>query len=316
MKKILVTGGAGFIGSNLTHTLLNKGYQVKVIDDLSTGNLKNLDNILNRIDFIKGSILSTKLLNKAFTDIDIVFHQAAVPSVKRSIDNPARSQKVNVNGTRKILEFARKFKVNRVIYASSSSIYGNQPGLPKKEEMKVAPISIYALTKYYGERLCQLYYSIFGLKTICLRYFNVFGPRQNPLSEYSAVIPNFITAILNEKRPEIYGDGKQSRDFTFIENVVKGNIKAMKTNKGFGEVFNIACNKRITVNGLWRSLKEMSGTSIRVIHSSPRQYDVLHSQADISKANKILKYTPVIGFETGLKKTFKWYKKQPQKHKK
>lgn len=306
--KCVVTGGAGFIGSNLAEELLKQGNEVIVIDDLSTGNYENIKG-LKDINFVQGSITDLDLLKKSFKDCDVVFHQAAIPSVSRSIENPKATSEVNMMGTINVLIAARDSGVGRVVAASSSSVYGDTVELPKVETMSLNPKSPYSLTKMVGEKLCKQFNEFYGLESFCLRYFNVFGPRQNPNSDYAAVIPKFIKLMLNGKRPTIYGDGKQTRDFTFIKDVVKANILASKAKKANGEAINIAYQKNIDLNELVRLLNEMIGTKIIAEYSDSREGDVKDSLADINLAKKFLGYEPDYTLETGLIKTIEWLKK-------
>jgi len=308
--KYLVTGGAGFIGSNIVKKLLEKGDTVRVIDNLSTGRKENIEEFLDNpnFEFIEGDLTDLDVCKKVVKDIDFVLHEAAVPSVPRSIEDPIKSNNSNVTATLNLLVAARDEGVKKLVYAASSSVYGDNPELPKREDFPARPISPYALTKYAGERYCQIFWNIYGLPTICLRYFNVFGPKQNPKSQYAAVIPNFISAFLNDKSPIIYGTGEQSRDFTFVENVVEANILAANCQEGNGEVMNIACGGETSLNQLVGYLKEITGKDIKVDYQKERQGDVLHSRADISKAKKIIGYSPKVQFKEGLLKTFDWYK--------
>lgn len=310
MEKYLVTGGAGFIGSNIVKKLLENGKNVRVVDNLSTGIKENIEEFLNNpnFEFIEGDLTNLDTARKVVKNIDYVLHEAAVPSVPRSIEDPIRSNNANITATLNILVAARDEKVKKLVYASSSSIYGDNPELPKKEDFPIRPISPYALTKYVGERYCQIFWNIYGLPTTCLRYFNVFGSKQDPKSQYAAVIPNFISAFLKNERPVIYGTGEQSRDFTFVENVVEANILAANSLEGNGEVFNIACGGETSLNQLVDFLREITGKDIKADYQKERQGDVLHSRADISKIKKILDYSPKIEFNEGLLKTFEWYK--------
>ncbi len=310
MKKYLVTGGAGFIGSNIVKKILEKGEFVRVVDNFSTGRKENIEEFFGNknFEFIEGDLTDLNVCQKAVKDIDFVLHQAAVPSVPRSIENPIVSNNSNINATLNILVAARDAKIKKFVYASSSSIYGDNPELPKKEDFPIRPISPYALTKYAGERYCQIFWQIYKLPTISLRYFNVFGPKQDPKSQYAAVIPNFISAFLKNERPIIYGTGEQSRDFTFVENVVEANILAANSTEGNGEVFNIACGGKTSLNHLVSYLKELTGENIESDYQEQRQGDILHSLADISKAEKFIKYVPIVNFKDGLAKTFEWYK--------
>ena len=311
MPNVLVTGGAGFIGSNLTEALLQRGHFVRVLDDFSTGKRENLifDKAYPSPEVIKGDIRDFSACRKAMNRIEYVFHQAALPSVQRSIEDPETSNAINVGGTLNILLAAREEKVKRVIYASSSSVYGDTPTLPKHEEMPPNPLSPYALQKYIGEQYCRLFYQLYGLDTISLRYFNIFGPKQDPNSLYSAVIPKFIDALLQGRPPIIFGDGEQSRDFTYIENVVQANLLAMSAEHLHGEAINIACGKRISLNQLLNVLKEILGSKLSPIYQEPRQGDVKHSLADIFKGKEILNYEPTVGIEIGLEKTVDFFRK-------
>ena len=304
--KVVVTGGAGFIGSNLAEELLKK-HEVTVIDNLSTGRIENLDQILDKINFIKGSITDLDLLREAFLGSDTVFHQAAIPSVQRSVDNPIASNEANVEGTLKVLVAARDCNVRKVVYASSSSAYGDTPTLPKKEEMKPNPKSPYAISKLAGEYYCRVFSEVYGLKTACLRYFNVYGPRQNPESQYAAVIPRFITRVLAHEPPVIYGDGTQTRDFTFVKDVVKANILAMQSPAE--GVFNIACGQRVSLNELAGKIMEITGIKLETIYDEPRQGDVRDSLADISEARRELVYAPDFDLNMGLEATVEWFRK-------
>ncbi|MFC1517570.1 SDR family oxidoreductase [Candidatus Margulisiibacteriota bacterium] len=310
MAKFLVTGGAGFIGSNIAKKLVANGESVTIVDDLSTGRRENIEPFLNKLKFINGDISEKNIALQATKDIDYVLHQAAIPSVPRSIDNPLETNKANVQGTLQILVAARDNKVKKVVYASSSSIYGDQdPSKAKTEKMSSLPISPYGLQKYAGERYCQLFTELYGLNTTCLRYFNVFGPNQDPTSEYAAVIPKFIKAILKDEQPTIYGDGKTSRDFTYVENNVEANILAATSPKGAGEVLNIAMGHSVSLLDLIEKINMLCGKNIKAKHAAERPGDIKFSLADISKAKKILNYKPKTSFETGLKNTIDFYKK-------
>lgn len=305
----LITGGAGFIGSHIVEELLRRGENVRVLDNFSTGKRENIVNILRNLpsqkanlDVIEGDIRSYHTVREAVDGIDFILHQAALPSVPRSVKDPITTNEVNVVGTLNILEAARDSGVKRVVYASSSSVYGNSSVIPKSEDMKPAPLSPYAVSKLAGEEYCKVFTAIYELETVVLRYFNVFGPRQDPTSQYSAVIPKFTEAISNDKPPLIYGDGEQSRDFTYVLNVAKANLLAVKIPGIAGEVFNIACGKRITVNALFETIGEFLNSDVRPIYNEPRQGDIRHSQASIEKAIKILHYAPEISFTEGIKK--------------
>lgn len=310
MSVFLITGGAGFIGSNIVKHLVEKEETVKVFDNLSTGNLNNIENFLNLSNFsmIKADLTDEGEVRKAIAGVDYVLHQAAIPSVQRSIEHPVRSNDSNIKGTLNLLIAARDEKVKKLVYASSSSIYGAVKELPKREDMAIAPLSPYALTKYAGERYCQIFSDIYGLPTVCLRYFNVFGPGQNPDSEYSAVIPKFIKLMLEGKSPVIFGDGEQSRDFTYVDNVVMANISAAHSDVS-GEVINIACGERRTVNKLVESLNNILDKNIEPIYKESRLGDVKHSFADITKAKQLLGFEPQVKFNQGLEKTIEFYSK-------
>lgn len=304
-KNVVVTGGAGFIGSNLVEELA-KEHHVKVIDDLSTGHIENLDQIRG-VEFIRGSITDLDLLRDVFSDVDWVFHQAALPSVPRSIEDPISSNRVNVDGTLNVLVAARDCGADKVVYASSSSVYGDTPTLPKQEEMTPNPKSPYAITKLAGEYYCRIFSDIYGLKTVSLRYFNVFGPRQDPRSQYAAVIPLFITRILNRTPPTIFGDGTQTRDFTFVKDVVQANIRAMESD-AVG-VFNVACGRQIVLNDLADEMMKITGIETEKVYEPPRPGDIKDSLADISRAREILGYEPNFDLNSGLVETIRWFQK-------
>jgi nucleoside-diphosphate-sugar epimerase len=311
MPKVLVTGGAGFIGSHLTEALLREGHRVRVLDDFSTGKRENLifDKEYSSLEIIEEDIRDLAVCQEAMKDIEYVFHQAALPSVQRSVEDPLGSNAVNVGGTLNILFAAKEERVKRVIYASSSSIYGDTPTLPKHEEMPSHPLSPYALQKYIGEQYCRLFYQLYGLETVSLRYFNIFGPKQDPNSIYSAVIPKFIDALLQGVPPIIFGDGEQSRDFTYIENVVQGNLLAMSAEHLHGETINIACAEKTSLNQLLNILREILGSKLSPVYEEPRKGDVRHSLADIRKGKDILNYEPKVRLELGLKKTVDFFQK-------
>lgn len=304
MSCFLVTGGAGFVGSNITKRLLADGHEVSVLDNLSTGKRENIIPFLSnkRFQFIEGDLRSFHVVRNAVKNVEYILHQGALPSVPRSIADPITSNEVNILGTLNILEAAKEFKVKRVVCASSSSVYGNSESLPKVETMPVSPLSPYAITKYAQERYCQVFSAIYGIETVCLRYFNVFGPNQDPTSQYSAVIPKFIQLMKNGKRPVIYGDGSQSRDFTFIENNVEANILSCFAENVSGETFNIACGERYTLIELVKYINELLGTSIEPIFEKERIGDIKHSLADINKAKNKLGFSVSIDFKSGLKK--------------
>jgi UDP-glucose 4-epimerase len=301
----LVTGGAGFIGSNIVGELLRRGDKVRVLDNFSTGKRENVRAFIDQpsFDLIEGDLRSFHIVRQAVKGVDFVLHQGALPSVPRSINDPITTNEVNITGTLNILEASKEFEVRRVIYASSSSIYGDNDGLPKVEDMAVRPLSPYALTKYTGERYCQLYSKLYGLETVCLRYFNVFGPNQDPTSQYSAVIPKFIKLMKEDKSPVIYGDGLQSRDFTYVQNNVQANLLACEADDVAGEVFNIACGTRYTLLELVESINAILGKRLAPIRKEQRPGDVMHSLADIRKASSKLKYVATVPFVKGLEKT-------------
>ena len=308
MPRYLVTGGAGFIGSNIVEALVQQGGFVRVFDNLSTGNLSNLEGMNGHIDFIHSDIRDLPLIRAAVKDIDYIFHSAALSSVGWSIDDPIATNEVNITGTLNILIAAKDAGVKRVVYASSASVYGNSPKLPKEEDMPANPISPYAISKYTGEQYCRAFFKLYGLETVVFRYFNVFGKRQNSNSQYSAAIPIFIESLLEGKPSIIYGDGEQSRDFVFIEDVVRANLLACHAKNAPGEVFNIACGEHTTINSLVRMIKELIGSDIKPLYEEERKGDVRHSQADISKARRILGYEPKVDLGTGLERTIKWFK--------
>jgi len=314
MSRVLVTGGAGFIGSNLTEALLQRGHLVRVLDDFSTGKRENLifDKEYPSLEIIEGDIRHLPTCLKATEGMEYVFHKGALPSVQRSVEDPETSNAVNVGGTLNILLAAREKGVKRVMYAASSSVYGDTPTLPKHEEMPPNPLSPYALQKYIGEQYCRLFYQLYGLETVSLRYFNIFGPKQDPNSLYSAVIPKFIDALLEGRPPTIFGDGEQSRDFTYIENVVQANLLAMSAEHLHGEAINIACGKRISLNQLLNVLKEILGLKLSPVYQEARKGDVKHSLADIRKGKEIIKYEPKVGIEIGLKKTVEFFQRQQE----
>jgi nucleoside-diphosphate-sugar epimerase len=310
MQKYLVTGGAGFIGSNIVRKILEQGDFARVADDFSTGKKENIKEFLSNPNFelLEGDITNLKFAKETVKGMDFVLHQAAIASVQRSVDDPLRSNNANINGTLNMLLASRDEKIKRFVYAASSSAYGDNPALPKKEDMPVLPVSPYALTKYAGERYCQIFWKLYGLPTICLRYFNVFGPKQDPNSQYSAVIPKFVTSLLKGEKPVVFGTGEQSRDFTFVDNVVDINLLSAKSEKGFGEVFNVGCEDQISLNQLLAILKNILNVEIEADYKDARLGDVLHTRADISKAKEILGYLPKINTKEGLIKTVGWYK--------
>jgi len=302
-SRYLVTGGAGFIGSHIVKRLVAEGAHVRVIDNLSTGQMRRLDPVRSAIDFIEADLADATTTRKAVGGIDYVLHQAAVPSVQRSVADPVTTNRANVTGTINLLDACRNAQVRRFVFAASSSAYGDTEVLPKREDMESNPLSPYALQKFVGERYCRLYYELYGLETLSLRYFNVFGPEQDPHSEYSAVVPKFISRLLANQPITIYGDGEQSRDFTYIENVVEANLLALKAPNAAGTLCNIGCGERITLNRLVSLLEQQLGVSAQVIFAPPKAGDVRHSLADIERAKAILQYRPKITVEEGLRRT-------------
>lgn len=299
--KFLVTGGAGFIGSNIVEELLKRGYSVIVLDNFSTGKRENLKDFAKDIELIEGDIRSFHIVQKAVKGIDVILHQAALPSVPRSINDPITSNEVNVVGTLNILDAAKENNVKRIVYASSSSVYGDNPELPKHEGMLPNPLSPYAVSKLAGEKYCQVYSRLYGIETVILRYFNVFGPRQDPNSEYSAVIPKFIKLISNNQQPTIFGDGTQSRDFTYVANVVEANILAATKNLESGIVMNCACHGQVTLNELVTQVTNLLNKETKPIYAEPRHGDIKHSFANIDLIKEKLNWTPGISFGDGLK---------------
>jgi nucleoside-diphosphate-sugar epimerase len=312
MAKYLITGIAGFIGCSIARELLQRGEEVRGVDNFATGRRENIAEILDKIDFRESDLLDANAMRRACEGVDFVFHEAAVPSVPKSIADPFGSNRANVDGTVTVLIAARDAGVKRVVYAASSSAYGDQPTLPKREVMVSDPISPYAVAKYSGELYMKSFYRCYGLETVCLRYFNVFGPRQDPMSPYSAVLAKFITFMLAGKPPTIHGDGEQSRDFTFIDNVVQANLKACHAPavRVAGRVFNIACGARITLNDIYARLQEMTGFEGKPLHAPGRAGDIKHSLADITAAREALGYEPTVDFEEGLRRTIAFYKAQ------
>ncbi|MBC8029701.1 MAG: SDR family oxidoreductase [Pyrinomonadaceae bacterium] len=306
----LVTGGAGFIGSHIASALTTNGARVRIIDDLSTGYRENLDEIGGEIDFIHGSLADDNALRRALEDVELVFHEAAIPSVPRSVEDPRQTHVASVDSTFSLLLAAKEKGVRRLVYAASSSAYGDKPTLPKVEDMLPEPLSPYAVAKLVGEYYAQVFTRVYGLETLSLRYFNVFGPRQDPSSQYSGVISRFIGDLLSNRRPVIYGDGEQSRDFTYIDNVVDANLRAAETTKGIGQIINVANGERITLNELFKELKELTGRQgVEVDYQQPRAGDVTHSLADISRAREFLGFEPKIDLRAGLQLTMDWWKK-------
>jgi UDP-glucose 4-epimerase len=308
MEKFLVTGGAGFIGSNICRKLVSEGCFVRVVDNLLTGKKSNLADIIDNIEFIEADMGDEEIARSAMKDIEIVLHEGALPSVPRSVDDPAASHKHCVDATFTLLLAARDAGIKRFVYAASSSAYGDTPTLPKIETMPPAPLSPYAVGKLVGEYYCSVFSQVFGLETISLRYFNVFGPNQDPASQYAAAIPAFVTAILKDQPPTIYGDGQQSRDFTYIDNIVEANLLAARVKQTRGQVVNIACGEAVTVNEIIEMINNSLGKNISPIYADPRPGDVKHSLADITAAKKLIGFKPVISFEQGLQKAIAWYR--------
>lgn len=302
-SKYLVTGGAGFIGSHIVKRLVNDGGHVRVVDNLSTGQARRLDALRSAIQFIEGDLAEEAIARRAVEGIDFVLHQAAVPSVQRSVADPVGTNRSNVTATLNLLESCRRAGVRRLVYAASSSAYGDTEVLPKHEDMPSNPLSPYALQKFVGERYCRLYHELFGVETVSLRYFNVFGPGQDPHSEYSAVIPKFIKGLLAKQPITIYGDGEQSRDFTYIDNVVEANLLALEAPDAAGKMCNIGCGERITLNRLVTLLEQQLGTKAQVSYTPPNAGDVRNSLADIERAKVLLRYRPEIMIEEGLRRT-------------
>ncbi|MHC1706663.1 MAG: SDR family oxidoreductase [Bacteroidales bacterium] len=305
MKTYLVTGGAGFIGSNLAGYLLRQGHHVRVLDNFSTGRMDNLSEFLSYSNFelIEGDLRDYTVVRKAGESMEFILHQGALPSVQRSVLDPVSTNEVNVLGTLHVLQSARENNVRRVVYASSSSVYGNNPILPKHEGLEADPLSPYAISKYTGEKYCRVFYDLYGLQTVSLRYFNVFGPRQDPSSQYSAVIPKFIDQIRRGIQPVIYGDGLQSRDFTYVENNIRAILQACSSPNVGGKVYNIACGRSYTLLELVKAINTIFGTDVTPVFEAPQAGDVRHSLADISRVKKDLGFTVTTGFTEGLKKT-------------
>lgn len=306
--RYLVTGGAGFIGSNTADELVRRGHSVVVLDDLSAGKEENLAECRNKITFIKGSITDIELVRKAMHDAEYVLHLAARTSVPRSVKDPIETNRINIDGTLNVLVAAKELKVKRVVFAASSSAYGETPTLPKLETMQPQPISPYGVTKYVGELYGQTFGRCYGLENVSLRYFNIFGPRQDPSSPYSGVLAKFCTAFLEETQPVVFGDGEQTRDFTYVDNAVQANLLACEAPNVSGEVFNVGCGGRVSLNEVLRSLAKISGKPLEAKYDPPREGDIRDSQADISQAKEFLNYDPQVGFEEGLTRTFDWYR--------
>ncbi len=315
----LITGGAGFIGSNIVEALINDKKHVRVIDNFSSGKRENLAFLESasldsgQFELIDGDITDIDSCRTVMTDVDYVIHQAALPSVARSVEDPLKTNEINVKGTLNLLWEAKEAGVKKFVYASSSSAYGDTPSLPKKEDMKPSPLSPYAVSKLTGEYYCRNFFDLYGLDTVALRYFNIFGPRQDPASQYAAVIPRFITAILEGKSPTIYGDGEQSRDFTYIKNVVAANLLAARSDRLKSRVFNVAYGERTTLNQLLNQIKEICESEINPVYEKNRPGDVKHSLADIELARQELQYSPEYSLLDGLLETVKWFVKNSSK---
>lgn len=308
MGLYLVTGGAGFIGSHIATALVERGDSVRVLDNLSTGNRQNLAHLAGKVELIEGNVQDASIAETAVKGVDVVYHQAALASVPRSVEKPLDTNAACVTGTITMLDAARREDVRRFIYAGSSSAYGNQPFMSKREGDLPSPLSPYAAAKLAGEYYCRAFHTTYDLETVVIRYFNVFGPRQDPDSEYSAVIPLFVTAMLAGKQPTVFGDGYQSRDFTYIDNVVAGNLAAAEAKEAPGRVFNVACGQQFTLMNLIASINRVLGTDIQPIFAAPRTGDVRESLADIAAAREILDYSPVINFDEGLRRSIEYYR--------
>jgi len=309
MPTYLVTGGAGFIGSHLTEELVRRGHKVRVADNLSTGNRRNLAHIAG-VDFVEGDLSDMAVATRAAEGVDYVLHQAAIPSVPRSVKDPIASNRANIDATLNVLVAARDAGVKRLVFAGSSSEYGDTPTLPKREDMPSSPLSPYALQKVMGTEYCRMFTRLYGFETVVIRYFNVFGPRQDPGSPYSGVISLFATALIEGRQPTIFGDGEQTRDFTYVANVVDGVLRACEAPNAAGEAINVACGTRISLNELLRVMNTVVGTDLRAIYKETRAGDVKDSQADITKAKTLLGYTPLVGLEDGLRHTLEWCRSQ------
>jgi nucleoside-diphosphate-sugar epimerase len=312
--KVLVTGGAGFIGSHLAGRLLEDGHEVRILDNFSTGRRSNIEALADEIEVVEGDIQSYERAHAAVRGCELAFHQAALPSVPRSIQDPLTSNASNVTGLLNVMLAARDAGVRRVMYASSSSVYGANPALPKSEDMTPLPISPYAVAKLAGEGYCRAFGEVYGLETVALRYFNVFGPRQDPRSQYAAVIPNFIAALLRGESPTIYGDGEQSRDFTYVENVVRGNMLAIDAPNVTGRAYNVACGESVTLNELFVELRDLLGSDVEPTYSDPRPGDVRHSLADVSAARRDLAYEPTVLLREGLSRTVEHFRDELAAH--
>ena len=310
--RFLLTGGAGFIGAHIVKRLVGEGAVVRVVDNLSTGQVARLETLRCSIEYVEADLADNLVSDEVVKDVDYVLHQAAIPSVQRSVRDPIGTNRANVTATLNLLESCRKAGIRRFVYAASSSAYGDTEVLPKSEEMPPNPLSPYALQKLAGEHYCKLYYSLYGLETVCLRYFNVFGPGQDPHSEYSAVIPKFISKLLINELITVYGDGEQSRDFTYVENVVDANLLALQATKACGKVLNVGCGERITLNTLIQLLEEIVGVKAKVSYSASKPGDVRHSLADINLARRLLEYEPKVMVKEGLRRTVEAFVKSDQ----
>jgi UDP-glucose 4-epimerase len=302
-RRALVTGGAGFIGSHIVDALLEQGWSVCVLDDFSTGHQENLATSLDRIELLRGDVRDAEAVAQAIDGAEVVFHQAALPSVPVSVREPLRTHAINLGGTLEVLEGARRAGVRRLVYATSSSVYGDAPDLPKRESMRPGPCSPYALQKYAGEVYCRMYTELYGLETVALRYFNVYGPRQDPQSDYAAVIPVFVNACLAGRRPHIHGNGAQTRDFVFVSDVARANLLAAESPKGVGDAVNVAGGRSISIVGLWQAIRAAAGSDLEPIHEPARPGDVRDSLADLTRANELLGFQPTIDLEEGLRRT-------------
>jgi len=313
MANFLVTGGAGFIGSNLVRALLNRGDKVRVLDNFSTGKRENLNltgslhNLVANLEVLEGDIADLSTCHKATQSIEYVLHQAAIPSVPRSVALPIESNRANIDGTLNLLVAARDAGVKRLVFASSSAVYGNAPGFPREETIPPAPLSPYAVQKLTDEHYLRLFYELYGLETVSLRYFNVFGPHQDPDSEYAAVIPRFIKAFIRGTQPTVYGDGEQSRDFTYVDNVVYGNLLAVEARDAPGKVMNLACGGQLTLNQLLALLRQITGSDVQAVYTDPRPGDVRHSWADITLSEQVINYKTQVSLEEGLHRAVDYF---------
>jgi nucleoside-diphosphate-sugar epimerase len=307
MSTFLVTGGAGFIGSHLTEALVGRGDRVRVVDNLITGKRANLAHVAHAIEFVEGDLADLDAARRAVDGCEFVLHQAAIPSVPRSVQDPITSNRANIDATLNVLVAARDAGVRRVVYAGSSSAYGDTPTLPKREDMPTSPLSPYALQKLVGEQYMQLFTRLYGLETVTIRYFNVFGPRQDPSSPYSGVISIFVSALVEGRRPTIYGDSGHTRDFTYVANVVDGVLRACSAPGASGEVINVATAGRVSLKQLFDTIRDLTGAAVDPVYAEPRPGDVRDSQADITKARELLGYAPTVSFEEGLRRTLEWY---------